>query len=105
MKTWEFALYMFLFLTLVGLAQDQPDERDDPSSRCMKPDVAKLYGPAPWTILPCECHQECIPPDPDNGILEPWVREDPMCRKWCRKDLCLCHHDENTCELDVKKKP
>ena len=102
MKTWEFALYMFWVLTVVGIAQD---ERHDPSSRCMKPDVAKLYGPAPWRILPCECHQACIPPDPGNGILEPWVREDPRCLKWCAKEFCLCHHDENPCELEVTKKP
>lgn len=104
MKTWEFALALFLLLTLVGMAQDRPDPHD-PSSRCMPPDVVKNYGPAPWTLIPCTCHQECILPDPESGILEPWVREDPTCSKWCAKEFCVCHPDDNPCAMMPEVKP
>ena len=109
MRTFEFALYLLLVLTLVGVLQAQeqpPDERHDEHSRCMPPDVAKGYGPAEFTILPCECHQVCIRPDPDAGqTFEPYTAEDTNCRKYCAKRLCTCHLDENPCAYEEPTAP
>lgn len=96
--------WLGLFTFIVGLqAQDPqptpPDVAHDPNSRCMRPDVADGFGPAPFAILPCTCHRTCV--RPEQG--QPHTQEDPKCRKFCRADLCLCETDHNACDVEPSR--
>lgn len=104
LSTVEFVLYMALVALLVGTlhaqeTQPEPGSPHDPHSRCMRPDVARGYGPAPFQILECECHRICQRPGTDETY-EPYEREDPACRKFCAKSYCLCQPDYHPCNYE-----
>lgn len=90
-----------LLLLGLGLQDQEPPRhdkyRDDPHAYCFfgKPDAAMPGNPS---AHPCECKQTCIVTD---GA--PITVEDPTCGLYCTKSRCLCHSDEEICQLpDIK---